>query len=194
MTADRSADKPAPDLEARALDRFRDGGDPDAFDQLMRLHMDQVRGVIYNITLDPTDTDDICQETFLRAFIHFGSYRGHAKFATWLCRIAINTARTHQGRNSRLAPLDPVVMAQVENPEKSRPDHALMNTELKQQMTRAMAALPMEFRAVLVMAVIENMETSDVATACGCAQATVYWRLHKARRLLAAAMRRVRDE
>ena len=55
---------PAPglDLEAEAMTAFREQQDPEAFDELMRLHMARVRGVIYNIVLDRSETDDICQK------------------------------------------------------------------------------------------------------------------------------------
>ena len=63
--------------------------DHHAFSELVRRHQSAVRGLLRNLTrTDAALADDLAQETFLKAFKHIGSFRGEAKFSTWLYRIA----------------------------------------------------------------------------------------------------------
>jgi len=64
----------------------------EAFSRVMDEHIDQVRRVVYRIVLNAYDTDDIVQETFIKAFHKIDSFKGAAKFSSWLCRIAYNEA------------------------------------------------------------------------------------------------------
>ena len=65
---------------------------PEAYSRLMDENIDMVRRVVYRIVLNEHDTDDVVQEAFVKAFQKMKSFKGVAKFSSWLCRIAYNEA------------------------------------------------------------------------------------------------------
>jgi RNA polymerase sigma factor (sigma-70 family) len=78
------------DLVARVLV----DDDQNAFGELVRRHQTKVRGLLRQLTrTDVALADDLAQETFLRAYKHIRSFRGEARFSTWLYRIAYNCFR-----------------------------------------------------------------------------------------------------
>ena len=71
-------------------------GEAEAFGILALRHQRSVYWVIQAILRNQADTEEILQETFVKAFEHIRDFRGEARFATWLIRIAINEARMRQ--------------------------------------------------------------------------------------------------
>ncbi len=67
-----------------------------AFEQLVVAHEDALRRFIFNLTLcDAALTDDLMQETFLKAYLSLSSFKGLSRFKTWLFRIAVNEYNSH---------------------------------------------------------------------------------------------------
>src|ERR1035438_10184043 len=66
-------------------------GNPAAFESLIRNHQRMIHSLTFRMTGSLADAEDLAQETFIRAYEQIGSYRGAAKFSTWLYRIAVNT-------------------------------------------------------------------------------------------------------
>ncbi len=166
----------------REMEESRSARDSaDRFQQIVREHLAQVRGVVYNILLNRDDTDDVTQETFIAAYQNFERFRGDSALSTWLCGIAVRKACTlvrTRDRQRRLLDQAPV------NPASRPPGHDLMQAEEMACVDAAMARLPIELRSVLVLSTIEGYPGDEVAEICGCTRTTVYWRLHKARKLL----------
>ena len=71
------------------------GGDPQAFEVLVRRHKDRVLNLAYRIVGDADEANDVTQETLISAFQLLPSFRGRSAFATWLYRITVNAARQH---------------------------------------------------------------------------------------------------
>ncbi|HEV2691804.1 MAG TPA: sigma-70 family RNA polymerase sigma factor, partial [Verrucomicrobiae bacterium] len=66
-------------------------GDPAAFEELVRQHQRMIHSLTFRMTGSAADAEDLAQEVFLRAYEQLASFRGSAKFSTWLYRIAMNT-------------------------------------------------------------------------------------------------------
>ena len=81
------------EVERRLLERFR-GGDGTAFDDRVVLHREAVYRVARRIVGEHAQADEVAQETFVRAWKALPGFRGEARLATWLVRIAINVARS----------------------------------------------------------------------------------------------------
>jgi RNA polymerase sigma factor (sigma-70 family) len=81
--------------------------DHHAFAELVRNHQSTVRGLLRNLTRgDAATADDLAQETFLRAYKNIRSFRGEAKFSTWLYRIAYNCFREDARKRKELVGID----------------------------------------------------------------------------------------
>src|SRR5271167_3936531 len=71
--------------------RMSQQGDHAAFEELIKFHQRMIHSLTFRMTGSTADAEDLAQETFIRAFEQIGSFRGTAKFSTWLYRIAVNT-------------------------------------------------------------------------------------------------------
>ncbi len=76
-------------------------GDRAAFDQLVSPHLLELRAVVRRMVAHPEDTDDLVQESLLRAFERIDSFRGEAKFSTWLCAIGTRKALDYLRKRKR---------------------------------------------------------------------------------------------
>ncbi len=80
-------------------------GDPAAFEMLIRNHQRMIHSLTFRMTGSTADAEDLAQESFLRAYEQLGSFRGQAKFSTWLYRVALNIClnwRQSEARRFRL--------------------------------------------------------------------------------------------
>ena len=182
VTAETARRTDANELSDEVLvTRFRELGCEDSASELVRRHLPRVRAVIFPMVLDHTIADDLAQETFLRAWRGLNGFRAEARFSTWLTRIAWNVVQDEVARRERL-PLslheaDPVGTA-------NRPDAALLHRELDEQIQTALAELSPKLRAAIVLTGLQQLSPEEAAELEGCTVATMYWRIHEARRLL----------
>jgi len=76
-------------------------GDPAAFESLVRTHQRMIHALTFRMTGSVTDTEDLAQEAFVRAYQQLDSYQGTAKFSSWLYRIAVNVCLNWRHRENR---------------------------------------------------------------------------------------------
>ncbi|HQU44525.1 MAG TPA: sigma-70 family RNA polymerase sigma factor [Pirellulales bacterium] len=86
------------------LATFRETGDAELLDVLLRRHLPRVRSTIGQLVLNDCDADDLTQEVFLRAVRGLAQFAGRARFSTWLYRVAINLSRSYLARRGRALP------------------------------------------------------------------------------------------
>ena len=140
-----------------------------------------------------TDAEDIVQEAMLRAYKYLDRFSGTA-FRPWLLAIVRNTAMTWLKRN-RSAKVVFVPDLQIEEtrtdasvaPVES-PESALLHRDLADQLNRAVAALPDEFREVIVLRELHDLSYKEIAAVIDVPIGTVMSRLSRARRLLMEAL------
>lgn len=166
------------------IEEFRGTGDLSALDRLVQRHIDSVRATVYTMVRNHADKDDVVQEVFIRAFRALDKFDGRANFSTWLHRIALNTARTHLRRRGRSpeqgsGDLPPAAAADADSPHA-----ALSGRELKQQIEAALDDLSDKLRAAVVLLILQQRGVTEAAAMEQCSTATMYWRLHQARRKL----------
>jgi len=104
MTRDQST-------EDSALLRQATAGDREAFDRLASAGLPKLRAVVRRMVGHPDDTDDLVQETLLRAWNARSTFRGDAGFSTWLCAIGTRAAIDHLRRRKRWRPMAQVAYA-----------------------------------------------------------------------------------
>ena len=163
---------------------FRDSGDVRVLGEAVRHHVARVRTMIYQMILNETDADDLTQEVFLRAIRGLAGFRGESRFSTWLYQIAMNTTHSFLRRQSRLPPAPEEALAESADCLDSTPDRVAMAGELDRAITAAVDSLPPALRAAVVLTMLQGMDVREAAEIEGCATATMYWRIHKARKAL----------
>ena len=132
------------------------------------------------------DADDIVQEAMLRAFKSFDGFRGEA-VKPWLLAIVRNCHLTALERKKRhaAAPLDEA--GEIESPEPT-PESDAVNKGAGRALDRAIAAMPEEFREVVLLRELEDMSYREIAAATGAPIGTVMSRLARGRALLKAQL------
>jgi len=174
------------------LGRARDG-DREAFGRLVRRHHRRVYAATLHILGNHHDADDATQEAFVRAYRGLAGFDGRADVATWLYRIAINTAlNTLRGgkRGAALAQKSGTEAAHVGGrPEalgRTSADPANQSAQSAEvaRTLAAIAELSPTLRVTLVLATIEELPHKQIAEILEIPEGTVAWRVNEARRLL----------
>ncbi len=150
-------------------------------------------GAAYNLARwllrDGHDAEDAVQEALLRAYRFFAGQRGGNPRA-WLLAIVRNTCFTWRAQHPRggRVPLDTIGGAAPADPawgaELGTPETALHRQSEREFLWRGLAALPLEFREVLVLRELEGLSYKEIGAVANVPLGTVMSRLHRARSLL----------
>lgn len=177
MTAGLPTDE---ELVARSIE-----GDLDAFNQLVIRWERPIYALAYRVIGREEDARDVCQETFLRAFRAIKGFKGQAKFSSWVYRIALNLCRDWM-RRERRAPLvqvpdgvDPMEMANELPATTESLDDTVARREMTSAVARAMAALPEEQKAAIILKEYHGLTFQEIADLLGCPLSTVKTRLYQ---------------
>jgi RNA polymerase sigma-70 factor (ECF subfamily) len=158
-------------------------GDPAAFESLIRHHQRMIHSLTFRMTGSLADAEDLAQETFIRAYEQIGSYRGAAKFSTWLYRIAVNAClnwRQHEARRARIH----ADCAETIAARQAEAGNSPAENEMGRHVQAALLKLPAKQRAAMVLTVYDGLNHAEAARALGCSETTVSWRVFAARRKL----------
>jgi len=177
-----------------ALVRQAQAGDHEAFTTLVRQYERHIYRLALNITKDPTDAEDVLQESFLKAYSNLKNFQGDSRFYTWLVRIAVNEALMKL-RKRRSAPalvaLDEAI-SDGEDQEIRRdladwgdnPEQRYGKVELRDILASAIESLELPYRMVVMLRDIEELSTEETAAALGISVPAVKSRLLRARLML----------
>jgi RNA polymerase sigma-70 factor (ECF subfamily) len=156
-------------------------GDTEAYAALVKQHQKMVHAVAFRMTGSLADAEDLTQETFLRAFRQLDSFRGEAKFSTWLCKIAMNLSLNWRARENRRGD---VHAKWAENAISENDSCDQFPDELSRRVQNALNKLPAKQRAAIVLTVYENRSHAEAAKLLNCTEATISWRVFAARQKL----------
>ena len=142
--------------DADLITRVLVDDDQHAFGELVRRHQSAVRGLLRQLTrTDVALADDLAQETFLRAYKHIRSFRGEARFSTWLYRIAYNCFREEARRRKEFVGID-------EKEQQQEPDPQVRDPALRHDLMYALNLLPLHERSAILLC-CQNGLTHDEA-------------------------------
>lgn len=193
MTEDvRSEDEvPEKELVARAQE-----GDVAAFDHLMRRDHGRIYALLYNMTSNKEDAEDLLQEVFLKAWQALPKFKGQSSFYTWVYRIGVNRAINYVRKRKRRRglSLDDVDLgmerdpALVEMKTLNSPVRDARMKEIREKLNEALQTLSEKHRVVVIMHDIEGMPHNEIAEVLDCSAGTVRSRLFYARQQLQAEL------
>ena len=166
-------------------------GDRPAFVTLFRRRQPDVYRFALHMTASGATAEDVTQEVFMAVMRDAGRYEpGRASATAWLCGIARNFVRRRLEADRRLQPLDDAGDTRLAAGAAADPLGDLAREERIAGVRRMVTALPERYREVVVLCDLQELSYADAAAAIGCAVGTVRSRLHRARALLTARMRR----
>ena len=176
-----------------ALVRRAQGGEVDAFAQLVRRYQRRAVSVAYRLLNHAEDATDVSQEAFVRAFQNLDQLADPAKFGAWLMRAVTNLALNFRRsrRTRRAASLDdtpgftePVAPATAALTAARPQDAGALPEELHEAITAAMEELPEKQRLALVLFSVEGLPQKQVAEILECSVELVKWNVFQARKKL----------
>ena len=180
-----------------SLVRKVQAGEVSAYDKLVVKYRERLYSVVYNLTGNREDANDLAQEAFIKAFRSINLFRGKSSFFTWLYRIAVNNTLTHLKRNRmrRFLSLEKVD-EEVHSSDildkltaRSRSDKPTLMHELQEKLNEALQKLSLKHRTVVVLFEIEGLSHQEIAEITKTSEGTVRSRLHYAKQQLQASLK-----
>lgn len=186
----------APDAAEAALVERARHGDRVAFEELVRRHADRLYAVVLRFVASTDEAEEVTQETFLRAWRSIGRFEGRSQFFTWLYRIGLNEAKRRA--EPRRSPGQTVSVEERpvdETPDPRQPPAARAEqVELRAALERAVRALPVKYRAPLILRDVEGLSTTEAAAVLELGEAAFKSRLHRGRMAVRRAIAGYLDE
>ncbi|MEW6600566.1 MAG: sigma-70 family RNA polymerase sigma factor [Nitrospirota bacterium] len=170
-------------------------GDVDAFEQIVIRHQKKMFNIAYRMTGDYNDAAEVVQDAFVSAYKNIKSFRGGARFSTWLYTIVINLSRNRLKQNKARDIKEPI---SIDDPVRTSdgeirqdppsndvpvPDR-LQSHQVQQRVRGCIKSLEDDFREVVVLRDIQGFSYGEICDMLKLAEGTVKSRLHRAREYL----------
>lgn len=181
------------DADSHLIERAREG-DPDALTELYRRHERRVYNLALRTLGDPWDAADVAQEAFIKAFRNLDSFKGEARFTTWLHRIVVNAAYDYL-RRQKPEPMEADILAELSGPTggagivgsgRKGIDPAVDG--LSDPLREALMSLNEGFRFAVVLCDLLGFPYNEAAEILGVQEGTIKSRIFRAREALAVAL------
>ena len=159
------------------------------FRQLISGELPVLRGGIYRIVGNVTDTDDVVQDAMLRAYRQFGTFKNQASLRTWIYRITVNCAFDFVRQKKRQLKLMTDYGENALNETTQAHDE-----EQLQALEDAVAELPENYREAIVWGCLSDLSGHDAAEKLGCSENALYQRVFQAKQMLKKALMKEDEE
>jgi len=183
--------------EADVIERLR-RSDPDAIEALMERFAAKAYRLAHGITKNPADAEEVVQDVFVAIIQKIESFQGRAALWTWIYRVTTNAAlNKRRGKRREVeVPLEPDLPSFKADGHRDgdraflladwseRPDEVLLSKEGQAMVNDALARLPDDYRAVVVLRDVEELSNEQAAEVLGESVGSVKSRLHRARMAL----------
>lgn len=183
--------------EAKLVARLK-AGEMGAFDELVEEYQSLVYALSFRILSDAEDARDATQETFLKIYRHFARFRGEASLKTWICRIAINQARSterwwrrrNRSKTDSLdAPLglngdDDRLLSDYLESDSISPENEALSRERGRRIEQGLRDLKKDFRIAVILRDIEGLSYEEISYVTEVSVGTVKSRIARGREML----------
>ncbi len=167
-------------------------GDTQLYHELIHPHERSVYMMALSYMKNEADAEDVAQEAFIKAFRNLSTFRGDAKFSTWLISITLNEARNRLRRQNvvRMQSLDEppdedgAVSPALLRDWREIPSEAVEREEVRTLIKKAVETLPEIYRQVFLLRDVEELDVNETAQTLSISISNVKVRLHRARMML----------
>jgi RNA polymerase sigma-70 factor (ECF subfamily) len=186
-----SSDEPESPRDEELVDSILAGNVND-YDGLVRRYADRLYSVIYNMTSNHEDTNDLLMEVFDKAFRSLPKYKRNSSFYTWIYRVAVNHTLNFIQKNKKRRKdmslndlsFDDRYEQELKDMKVVGGDKSAELDELQIKLNESLQKLSEEHRTVVVLFDIDGMAHADIAKTLDCSEGTVRSRLHYAHKHL----------
>lgn len=169
-------------------------GDRGAYRILVEKYQGKVYSLVFSLVRNREDAEDICQETFVKAYLSLKNFLGNSTFYTWLYRIAYNMAIDFKRSLKRKGGESVEVSELLGNDalsltaESDSPEYTFARKERAAAIDKALKLLSEEHRSVVVLREVDGLSYDEISDVTGISKGTVMSRLHYARKKLQEAL------
>ena len=174
-----TTDKPCEDSDQSLIQRYLQNGDEAAGEALIHRHGQSVYRFLYSILNDPHESEDLCQDTFKRAFAALPTYRDQERFRSWIFTIAKNEALGFLRKRKSRPSIDREVLDHDLNE-----DDAIDSRDATHAIVNAVNKLPTDQRQVVLLRIQEELSFREIAQLLDAPLGTILSRMHEARKQL----------
>jgi RNA polymerase sigma-70 factor (ECF subfamily) len=178
--------EPMPPLVSPVLAQCAEG-DRSAWRELHRAYFPVVHGFLRAMGVPPADLDDVSQEVFVVLFRSIRQFEGRSAFRTWLYRLCVTQA-TRARRRAKVRAKLGWLLGDADRAVAAAAAMEWDEGTKAARMQKALDALSEKHRLVLVLRELEGLEVEAIAEIAGCPPATVWTRLHYARKEIEASL------
>jgi RNA polymerase sigma-70 factor (ECF subfamily) len=175
------------DLDQALVERVQKG-DSRAFDLLVRKYQHKIIAVISRYISDWSESQDVAQEAFIRAYRAMANFRGDSQFYTWMYKIAINTAKNYLVSQGRRPPTDDIAIDDAvlldggtRLKERATPERELLRQEIEQTVFDTVESLPEDLKVAITLREVDGLSYEEIAQTMNCPIGTVRSRIFRAR-------------
>ena len=156
--------------------------DDETFSRIVEQYTDYAYNIAYRMLNNPADADDVVQDAFLSAYRARDRFRGDAQVTTWLYRIVVNAALQRIRKDKRPRQMAQASVEDVEIVDWSPgPESQTLNAELRDKLEEAIAGLPEDLRAAVILRDVEQLSTAEAADVVSISVPAFKARLHRGR-------------
>jgi RNA polymerase sigma-70 factor, ECF subfamily len=166
------------DLDRACVERCL-RGEADAFEEILDRYERPLYNAIYRLTGNVEEARDLCQQAFLKAFEHLGSYDSSRKFFSWIYRVAMNETINYMNSRRKWEPLDESLPYMHASPEEE-----VQAMESQHEIQQALLALEINYRLALIVRHFLDLSYAEASDVLDVPEKTVKSRLFTARQLL----------
>jgi RNA polymerase sigma-70 factor (ECF subfamily) len=170
-------------------------GDQKAYEALLKRYQHGVYNIIFQMVKNREETEDLVQETFMKAFNALESYNDHYAFSTWLYKIAYNNCiDSIRKKKLKIMPLDKPIkthegeMHQQISDDSSSPENDFLFNEKKQMINNLIEDLPPVYREVIILRHRKERSYEEICDILKIPLGTVKARMFRAREMLKSAL------
>jgi RNA polymerase sigma-70 factor (ECF subfamily) len=182
--------KPAHISDEELVSRFK-SGDVKVFEDIIHKYENNIYSFGYRMCGNPSDAEDILQDTFLNAYKYLDRFRGESSLNTWLHKIASSSC-IKKRRRRKSEPEQKESFSDVEPMVESRdyfgyrdwsmdPISSISRKEMREVIGKSLKELPKKYRAVFILRDMQGLSTEETAGALKMNEQSVKTRLHRAR-------------
>lgn len=173
-------------------------GDQNAFGEIVEIYKNKVYQICFRMLGNRHESEDVAQETFIRAYVNIDTFKTELKFSTWLFRIATNLCIDRIRKKKPDFYLDAEVSgtegltlySQIPSDVES-PDVEVESLELQETIQKEILKLPEKYRSVIVLKYIEELSLNEISEILDLPLGTVKTRIHRGREALRQQLRHV---
>lgn len=176
-------------------------GSTEAFEELVSRYESTIMNMAYRLLGNRTDAADVCQEVFVLLLRKLGSFRGEAKFSTWLYRVTLNACHDHARRIKHNVSLSdspgedlPEMEQRLADESADSPEMSAERAEIQHRVREAINRLPFKFKEIIYLHDIRGYNYKEVSEILEISLGTVKSRLNRARSRLAKELLEFREQ